>query len=168
MEVSEAVVFRTERKLVRAQLVLLGKVLTRDAAAADELLPAAAQAFEREDADVRERALKLVERHVRKVRSAEVRTELAIAAERLGPALRARAVATLGAAPADATATVYEEVLPPVPRPVRLAPAPATVTVGGAGRAAASGAPADRRGTSRLVREARRLRGALKPVGVAA
>ncbi|MER6984547.1 DUF6493 family protein, partial [Streptomyces carpinensis] len=127
-EMSHAVLFRTERKLVRAQLVLLGKVLTRDASAADELLPAVAQAFGHEDADVRERALKLAERHVKRAGSAEVRAELALAAEQLGPALRARAVATLGAAPVDAAATVYEEVLPPVPQPTRLAPAPSSVT----------------------------------------
>ncbi|MGV9346036.1 DUF7824 domain-containing protein [Streptomyces spiralis] len=157
-EVSETVLFRTERKLVRAQLVLLGKVLARDPAAADELLPAAAQAFEHEDADVRERALKLVESHVKKVRSAEVRTGLALAAERLGPALRARAVATLGAAPVDATATVYEEVLPPVPRPARLAPAPSSVTElaeeVGAAMAADAGVTGFERALDGLVRHA--------------
>ncbi|MFF8595938.1 DUF6493 family protein [Streptomyces sp. NPDC015220] len=125
-EMSEAVLFRPERKLVRAQLVLVGKALARDRGAADELLPAVAQAFGHEDADVRERALKLVERHVKKVRSTEARAELHTAAELLGPALRARAVGTLGAAPAGPA--VHEEVLPPVPRPLRLAPAPASVT----------------------------------------
>ncbi|MFE6281490.1 DUF6493 family protein [Streptomyces sp. NPDC057877] len=125
-EMSEAVLFRSEKKLVRAQLVLLGKALTRDAAAAGELLPTAAVAFGHEDSDVQERALKLVERHVEKADSAELRERLASDAEQLIPALRARAVETLGAAPASASAA-YAEVLPPAPEPVRLAPAPRTV-----------------------------------------
>jgi hypothetical protein len=126
-EMSDAVLFRTEKKLVRAQLVLLGKVLARDASAAAEVLPALAQAFGHEDAEVQERALKLVERHLKKVDSPEVRAELAGAADQLVPALRARAVETLGAAPMTAAATVYEEVLPPSPEAARLAPAPESV-----------------------------------------
>ncbi|MFF7899357.1 DUF6493 family protein [Streptomyces sp. NPDC007920] len=125
-EASGAVLFRPERKLVRAQLVLLGKVLARDAAAADELLPAVAQAFGHEDAGVQERALKLAERHAKKVGSVEVRAEIALAAEELIPPLRSRAVGSLGAAPAQA-ASAYEEVLPLVPEPARLAPAAASV-----------------------------------------
>ncbi|MGW3104635.1 DUF7825 domain-containing protein [Streptomyces sp. NPDC001100] len=123
-EMSDAVLFRPEKKLVRAQLVLLGKVLARDASAAAEVLPAVAQAFGHEDTDVQERALKLVERHVKKVDSPEVRAELAAAADQLVPALRARAVESLGAAPVTAAAAVHEEVLPPPPVPARLAPAP--------------------------------------------
>lgn len=126
-EMSGAVLFRTEKKLVRAQLVLLGKVLTRDASTVEELLPVAAQAFGHEDSDVQERALKLVERHVGKVRRADVRDELASAAEQLIPVLRARAVGSLGVAPASLEAVLYEEVLPPAPEPVRLAPAPESV-----------------------------------------
>ncbi|CAL9375857.1 DUF7825 domain-containing protein [Streptomyces sp. enrichment culture] len=125
-EVTEAVLFRTEKKLVRAQLVLLGKVLARDGAAATVLLPAAAQAFGHEDSDVQDRALKLVERHVGRVTDQGVRRELAEAAEQLIPALRSRAVRTLGAAPADARPVAHEEVLPAVPERVRLAPAPTT------------------------------------------
>ncbi|MYS55334.1 hypothetical protein GTW46_35695, partial [Streptomyces sp. SID6013] len=125
-EVTEAVLFRTEKKLVRAQLVLLGKVLARDGAAATVLLPAAAQAFGHEDSDVQDRALKLVERHVGRVTDQEVRRELAEAAEQLIPALRSRAVRTLGAAPADARPVAHEEVLPAVPERVRLPPAPTT------------------------------------------
>ncbi|MGW4550099.1 DUF7825 domain-containing protein [Streptomyces violaceorubidus] len=125
-EATDAVLFRTEKKLVRAQLVLLGKVLARDPAAAGDLLPAAAGAFGHEDSDVQERALKLVERHVGKVTDPEVREELAGAAEQLIPALRSRAVRTLGATPPEARPVVHEEVLPPAPLPVRLTPAPAT------------------------------------------
>ncbi|MGI5452896.1 DUF6493 family protein [Streptomyces sp. CA-249302] len=125
-ELSGAVLFRTEKKLVRAQLVLLGKALTRDASTADELLSAVAQAFGHQDSDVQERALKLVERHLKKVGSAELRGELAVAAEQLIPALRARAGQLLGTAPATPGPLAYEEVLPPVPQPARLAPAPAS------------------------------------------
>ncbi|KAB1145389.1 hypothetical protein F7R91_19645 [Streptomyces luteolifulvus] len=123
-EMSGAVLFRTEKKLVRAQLVLLGKVLTREASAAEELLPAAALAFGHGDSDVQERALKLVERHAGKVGSRDVRAELATAVEQLIPTLRARATRTLGAAPVAAEPAVYEEVLPPAPERWRLAPPP--------------------------------------------
>nr|WSY56638.1 DUF6493 family protein [Streptomyces sp. NBC_00886] len=123
-EMSDAVLFRTEKKLVRAQLVLLGKVLARDASAAVEVLPALAQAFGHEDAELQERALKLVERHLKKVDSPEVMAELAAAADQLTPALRARAVETLGAVPVPAASMAYEEVLPPSPVPTRLAPTP--------------------------------------------
>lgn len=128
VEMSGAVLFRTEKKLVRAQLVLLGKVITRDASAAEELLPAAAQAFGHEDSDVQERALKLVERHVRKAGTAEVRAELASAAEQLIPVLRTRAAQSLGASTVAAEPVTYEEVLPPAPQPARLEPAPGSAT----------------------------------------
>ncbi|AZQ33212.1 hypothetical protein EJ357_06905 [Streptomyces cyaneochromogenes] len=127
VEMSGAVLFRTEKKLVRAQLVLLGKVLIREPSAVEELLPAATQAFGHEDSDVQERALKLVERHVGKVRSVQVRDELASAAAQLIPVLRARAVRSLGASPASPEQMTYEEVLPPAPEPVRLAAAPRSV-----------------------------------------
>ncbi|MGW2764808.1 DUF7824 domain-containing protein [Streptomyces sp. NPDC001275] len=163
-DVSEAVLFRPERKLVRAQLMLLGKVLARDAAAADELLPAAAQAFGHEDAGVQERALKLAQRHVKKVRSAEVRAELASAADELIPPLRAQAVGSLGAAPAEA-ATAYEEVLPLVPEPTRLAPAAASAVELAEEVGAALASDTDVTGFERaldgLVRHAHRDRDAL-------
>ncbi|WP_406417674.1 DUF6493 family protein [Streptomyces sp. NBC_01614] len=123
-EMSGAVLFRTERKLVRAQLVLLGKALARDASAADELLPTAAQAFGHEDSDVQERALKLVERHAGKVGTAETREELASAATQLIPPLRMRAAQSLGAESEASEPVPYEEALPPAPEPVRLMPAP--------------------------------------------
>jgi hypothetical protein len=127
-EMSGAVLFRTEKKLVRAQLVLLGKVIARDGSAAEELLPAAAQAFGHEDSDVQERALKLVERHVRKAGTAEVREELASAAEQLIPTLRTRAAQSLGMSPVASEPVTYEEALPPAPEPVRLEPAPESAT----------------------------------------
>ncbi|WP_225079096.1 MULTISPECIES: DUF6493 family protein [unclassified Streptomyces] len=163
-DVSQAVLFRPERKLVRAQLVLLGKVLARDAAAADELLPAVAQAFGHEDAGVQERALKLAQRHVKKVRSAEVHAELASAADELIPPLRAQAVGSLGAAPAEAAAA-YEEVLPLVPEPTRLAPAAASAVELAEEVGAALASDTDVTGFERaldgLVRHAHRDRDAL-------
>ncbi|MER6084366.1 DUF6493 family protein [Streptomyces sp. NPDC001833] len=123
-EASEGLLFRAEKKLVRAQLVLLGKVLARDPAAAAELLPTVAQAFGHEDTQVQERALKLVERHAKRLDGEPaVRSGIAVAAERLSPALRVRAADALGIA-ATPVPEAYEEVLPPAPEPFRLAPAP--------------------------------------------
>ncbi|MFJ3520542.1 hypothetical protein [Streptomyces sp. NPDC090131] len=58
-EMSGAVLFRTEKKLVRAQLVLIGKELTRDPSAAPELLPELGEAFGHSDTDIQERAVNL-------------------------------------------------------------------------------------------------------------
>ncbi|MFE5185804.1 DUF6493 family protein [Streptomyces sp. NPDC056628] len=127
-EMSGAVLFRTEKKLVRAQLILLGKVLARDTSTADALLPSVAQAFGHEDSEVQERALKLIERHRRAIGAGPARDELRSAAEQLIPALRKRAADALGVALDAPAAPAYEEVLPPAPRPVRLTPAPATAT----------------------------------------
>ncbi|MBG0856974.1 hypothetical protein I2W78_35275 [Streptomyces spinoverrucosus] len=164
-EMSDAVLFRTEKKLVRAQLVLLGKVLTRDPSAAGELLPSVAQAFGHEDAEVQERALKLVERHAKKLDPVEARADLAMAAEQLIPGLRARAVRTLGTAPADPEPTGYEELLPPAPRPTRLAPAAASAVElaeeVGAALASEPGVTAFERALEGLVRHAHQDREAL-------
>ena len=164
-EMSEAVLFRTEKKLVRAQLVLLGKLLARDASSLEELLPAVAQAFQHEDSDVQERALKLVERHLKKVESVDVRTELAVAADQLIPALRTRAVRTLGAEKAAPEPLAYEEVLPPAPEPVRLAPTPESVVElaeeVGVLMASEGDVPTFERGLDGLVRHAYRDRDAL-------
>ncbi|MEU6539994.1 DUF6493 family protein [Streptomyces sp. NPDC047000] len=127
-EMSGAVLFRPEKKLVRAQLVLLGKALARDRTAADELLPGVAQAFGHTDPDIQERALTLVERHLTSAGDAGTRDELSAMAEQLIPELRARAAGLLGtrAAGAGAEPEPYEENLPPFTGPVRLAAAPAT------------------------------------------
>ncbi|MEU5710917.1 MULTISPECIES: DUF6493 family protein [Streptomyces] len=124
-EASEGLLFRAEKKLVRAQLVLLGKVLSHDPSSAAELLPVTAQAFGHEDTQVQERALKLVERHAKRLDSDGARDELVTAADQLTPALRARAAAALGVA-AVGSEEVFEEVLPAAPEPVRLEPALAT------------------------------------------
>lgn len=121
-EMSEAVLFRAEKTLVRAQLVLMGKVLAHDASGADELLPALAHAFGHADTGMQERAVKLVERHAAKTSEQGVRDELATAADRLSPMLRARVAEALGVA--QVTTEAYEETLPPAPAPERLAPAP--------------------------------------------
>ncbi|MGW3557351.1 DUF7824 domain-containing protein [Streptomyces sp. NPDC000963] len=125
-EMTGAVLFRTEKKLVRAQLTLVGKVLARERGAAGELLPAVAEAFGHEDTGVQERALKLVGRYLSAV-DAEVRAELAEAAGLLGPAHRRAAVELFGDALGAADAGPYEEVLPPVPGPEPVAPVAATV-----------------------------------------
>ncbi|MER7937588.1 MULTISPECIES: DUF6493 family protein [unclassified Streptomyces] len=122
-EASEGVLFRSEKKLVRAQLVLLGKVLAGEPDAAPQLLPAVAQAFGHEDTQVQERALKLVERHAKRLADPVARSGIAEAADRLSPALRTRATGALGLAPAAAP-EAYAEVLPPVPEPFRPEPAP--------------------------------------------
>ncbi|MBB4981894.1 MULTISPECIES: DUF7824 domain-containing protein [Streptomyces] len=125
-EMTAGVLFRTEKKLVRAQLALVGKVLAREPGAAGELLPAVTEAFASEDTDVQERALKLVGRHLPAV-DAEVRRELAEAAGLLGPTHRQAAEELFGADLEQEARLPYEEILPPVPEPQRLAPAATTV-----------------------------------------
>lgn len=126
-EVSTSVLFRTEKKLVRAQLVLLGKALRCDRGASAELLPAVAEVFGHEDTAVQERALKLVGRYLNAV-DEELRLGLArSAAELLSPVHRAAAAELFGELPeADGLDEPYEELLPPVPEPQRLAPAAGT------------------------------------------
>ncbi|MGW5423292.1 DUF7824 domain-containing protein [Streptomyces sp. NPDC003943] len=124
-EMSGAVLFRTEKKLVRAQLTLLGKVLRREPGAAAELLPVVTDAFGHEDTVIQERALALVGRHLARVDD-QVRVELAGAAALLSPVHRAAAVELFGVA-ASADEPPYEEVLPPVPELRPLPPAAGTV-----------------------------------------
>ncbi|MFF5565211.1 DUF6493 family protein [Streptomyces sp. NPDC012623] len=122
-DVSGSVLFRPERRLVRAQLVLVGKVLRADPGAAGALLPVVAETFGHEDSGIQERALKLVARHLPAV-DAGIRSELAGYAALLAPVHRARAVEVFGEPVADADRTPYEEILPPVPLPTRSRPAP--------------------------------------------
>ncbi|MFI7009330.1 DUF6493 family protein [Streptomyces sp. NPDC050145] len=125
-EVSGAVLFRTEKKLVRAQLALLGKVLRSregegDPPVADELLPAVGEAFGHADTEVQERALKLVARHMGTA-GAATRERLVEAAAQLTPGLRPLAEEALGVelAPEEP----YTELLPLMQEPFRLAAAP--------------------------------------------
>jgi hypothetical protein len=128
-EVSAAVLFRTEKKLVRAQLVLLGKVLRHgDAEVAGELLPVVAEAFGHEDVEVQERALKLVGRYLPAEDAAKgpvgaLREQLAESAALLSPSLRAAASELFPTLRDEGSPDAYEEFLPPAPEPRRLAPA---------------------------------------------
>ncbi|MER6675439.1 DUF6493 family protein [Streptomyces sp. NPDC000983] len=163
-ETSEAVLFRAEKKLVRSQLVLLGKVLARDGSAAEVLLPALAQALGHPDTEMQERAVKLLERHAPKVKDARIREELVAAAEQSTPALRSRVADALGVS--TAPAAPYEETLPPAPVPGRLAPAPESAAElaeeVGALLAAEDDVAAFERTLDGLVRHAHRDRGALR------
>ncbi|MFD0149903.1 DUF7824 domain-containing protein [Streptomyces sp. NPDC055721] len=125
-EMTSAVLFRTEKKLVRAQLTLVGKVLAREPGAAAELLPAVAEVFGNEDTDLQGRALKLVGRHLSAV-DASVREELAGQAGLLSPVHRPAAVELFGEALEAAAGVPYEEILPPVPEPQPVGPVASTV-----------------------------------------
>ncbi|MFJ9890076.1 DUF6493 family protein [Streptomyces sp. NPDC091287] len=126
-DVSGAVLFRQEKKLVRAQLTLLGKALRRDASTADELLPAVAEAFVHEGIDVQERSLKLVARYLPAVADPPVREQLASAAAQLGPLHRETVIALFGAPVEVEGPEAYEEFLPAAPVLRRQEPAPGTV-----------------------------------------
>ncbi|MFH9691177.1 DUF6493 family protein [Streptomyces sp. NPDC017413] len=126
-DVSGAVLFRQEKKLVRAQLTLLGKALRRDASAAEELLPAVAEAFGHEGIDIQERSLKLVARYLAAVADPRVREQLASAAARLGPLHRETVTALFGGPAEEEAPEAYQEFLPPVPVLRRQQPAPGTV-----------------------------------------
>ncbi|MEU5822977.1 DUF6493 family protein [Streptomyces sp. NPDC047803] len=125
-EVSGAVLFRTEKKLVRAQLIQLGKVLRRSPSAAEELLPVIADAFGHPDTDAQERALKLAARAL-PAATPEVRAEAARMASLLAPVHREAARAVFGDLLEDEPEAAYEEVLPPAPAPRPLGPPPGSV-----------------------------------------
>ncbi|WOX25677.1 DUF6493 family protein [Streptomyces solicathayae] len=125
-EMSGALLFRTEKKLVRAQLTLLGKVLKQRPTVAPELLPLVAEAFGHADSDVQLRALKLVGAHLNAVDEA-VREGLAGSAELLSAVHRPSAVELFGTTLSAEPDLPYEEFLPPVPERRRLAPAADTL-----------------------------------------
>ncbi|WP_078591688.1 DUF6493 family protein [Streptomyces megasporus] len=126
VEASRTVLFRTEKKLVRAQLTWLDTAARRDRKRAGAVVLAAADAFGHEDAAVQERALNLMSRHLKHAGDA-VRGELADAAASLSPALRPRAAELLGLEPlTDESAGPVEDVLPPVPEPAPMPPPLAT------------------------------------------
>ncbi|MEV6329840.1 DUF6493 family protein [Streptomyces sp. NPDC051909] len=124
-EMSGSVLFRSEKKLVRAQLTLVGKVLRREPGAAAELLPVVTDAFGHEDTALQERALALVGRHLKHVDEG-VRSELSGAVDLLSPVHR-RAAAELFGVAAVPDEAPYEEVLPPVPERRMVAPPAGTV-----------------------------------------
>ncbi|MET8124052.1 DUF6493 family protein [Streptomyces sp. NPDC005231] len=126
-DVSGSVLFRTEKKLVRAQLVLLGKALRRDASTAEELLPVVTEAFGHEDIGIQERALKLVARYA-PAPGDPLREELALSAGALVLAHRTVAAEVFGdLLVATPQTEPYMELLPPAPAPRRLEPAPETL-----------------------------------------
>ncbi|MGP3690299.1 DUF7824 domain-containing protein [Streptomyces sp. IBSNAI002] len=164
-DMSLTVLFRPEKKLVRAQLVLLGRELVRDPSAAPELLPVLGEAFGHTDTGIQERALKLAAAHL--VADPEVRAGLAASAHLLSPLHQARAVEVLGpdAAPA-ADSAPYREILPPPPARVPLAPAPESVEetvelVAAAVNSRSANAEEFERALDGLVRHAHRDREAL-------
>ncbi|MEU9605666.1 DUF6493 family protein [Streptomyces sp. NPDC048057] len=118
-EACESVFFRPEKKLVRDQLILLGKVLTARARAKDQdavgtLLHSVGGAFGHADAAAQERALKLVARHLPAVDTA-TRLALAESALLLGTVHRRTAAELLGTPLADESTAYEAETLPAAP-----------------------------------------------------
>ncbi|MFI7610308.1 DUF6493 family protein [Nonomuraea terrae] len=116
-EACERVLLRPEKKLVRAQLSWLARVIRRDPARAGQILRDAAITFQHRDADLQERALDMIAKHLRTAGDS-VLPELREAAESLSPGLTARAAELFGPPAADDTAERFEEVLPVVPVPL--------------------------------------------------
>nr|WSW57956.1 DUF6493 family protein [Streptomyces sp. NBC_00998] len=125
-QMSCAVLRRPEKKLVRAQLVLLGQALRRDPAARHAVLPTVAGAFGHEDTALQERALGLLVRHLRPG-DRGLRRELARHIGTLSPVHRRAAAQLLGSAGGSCAEPAYEEVLPPAPVRRRLAAEPPTL-----------------------------------------
>ncbi|GAA2427422.1 DUF6493 family protein [Streptomyces macrosporus] len=125
-EASRAVLFRPEKKLVRAQLAWLDAVARRDRDRAGAVVLAAADALGHEDTALQERALNLIGRHLRHAGEA-VRGEPAAAAAALDPSLRPRAAELPGPAVSGGESTApAEDVLPPVSEPAPMPPPPAS------------------------------------------
>ncbi len=121
VEASAVVLFRAEKKLVRAQLGWLEQSAKRSPERSGPVALAAADAFGHPDSTVQERALNLVARRLKTAGEA-VLPELRVAAEALNPVHHARAGelfgVTVGGSGEDDTA--WDELLPPVPEPVPL------------------------------------------------
>ncbi|MDX2291265.1 DUF6493 family protein [Streptomyces roseofulvus] len=115
-EMTAGVLFRTEKKLLRAQLSLVNRALAKNPALAAEVLPVVADAFGHDDSEIQERALRVVARHLKSV-DEETSRGLSEAASLLGPAHRSAAEAVFGSFVATADQLPYEELLPPVPEP---------------------------------------------------
>ncbi|WP_406356738.1 DUF6493 family protein [Streptomyces sp. NBC_00658] len=114
-EACERVLLRPEKKLVRAQLGWLGRVVRRDPARAGRVLVDAATTFGHREMTLQEQALKLVAKHL-KAADDSVLPELQAAAGQLSPGLSARAAELLGTAQGTVTEP-YADVLPSVPEP---------------------------------------------------
>ncbi|MFE7589812.1 DUF6493 family protein [Kitasatospora sp. NPDC057512] len=118
-EASAVVLFRTEKKLVRAQLAWLDKAARRAPGRSGPVVLAAAEAFGHPDAALQERALNVVARHLKAAGEAVV-AELRSAAEALNPAHHRRAGDLLGApvgGDEDDADAGWNAFLPPAPAP---------------------------------------------------
>ncbi|MER7579298.1 DUF6493 family protein [Kitasatospora sp. NPDC097691] len=119
-EASAVLLFRTEKKLVRAQLGRLERAARHAPERSGPVVLAAAQAFGHADPAVQERALNVVARHLGAAGGA-VLPELRFAAEALNPVHHRRAGelfgAPVGGGEGADPATGWNEALPPVPRP---------------------------------------------------
>jgi hypothetical protein len=124
VEASRAVLFRTERKLVRAQLTWVAAAARRrrgHPGELDELLGAVAVALGQDAAHLQERALSLVRRHARHASPAG-RAALLHATEALPDDVRRRLAEALGESPATGPAVATVE--PEATRVARLASGP--------------------------------------------
>ncbi|MFB7471805.1 DUF6493 family protein [Kitasatospora sp. NPDC056184] len=120
-EASAVVLFRSEKKLVRAQLAWLEQAAKRSPERSGPVVLAAAEAFGHPDSALQERALNLVARRL-KAAGGAVLPELLLAAEALHPAHHARAGELFGA-PVGGSGdddTAWSELLPPAPVPAPL------------------------------------------------
>ncbi|WP_316525004.1 DUF6493 family protein [Kitasatospora brasiliensis] len=117
-EASAVLLFRAEKKLVRAQLAWLDKAARRAPERSGPVVLAAAEAFGHPDAALQERALKVVARHLKAAGEA-VLPELRSAAETLNPVHHGRAGELFGAPVGgdDDQDTGWSEFLPPAPEP---------------------------------------------------
>ncbi|GAB3120029.1 DUF6493 family protein [Streptomyces calidiresistens] len=127
-EASRAAFFRSEKKLVRAQLSLLDAAMRTRPGAVPLLLPTLGEVFGHPDTALRERALRIVGRRVRHA-DAAAREELIAAACVLGPGLLPRAAELLDAPDLPGLPDAEPAAPPPdalpEPRPPRPLPAPA-------------------------------------------
>ncbi|MFE2111193.1 DUF6493 family protein [Kitasatospora sp. NPDC059463] len=121
VEASAVVLFRSEKKLVRAQLAWLEKAARRSPERSGAVVLAAAGAFGHPDGALQERALNVVARRLKAAGEA-VLPELLLAAEALNPAHHARAGELFGAPVAGSGGddTAWDELLPPAPVPAPL------------------------------------------------
>ncbi|WP_405007258.1 DUF6493 family protein [Kitasatospora purpeofusca] len=120
-EASAVVLFRAEKKLVRAQLAWLEQAARSAPERSGPVALAAAEAFGHPDSALQERALNLVARRLKTAGEA-VLPELRLAAEALNPVHHARAGALFGAVLGGSGEddTAWDELLPPVPEPAPL------------------------------------------------
>ncbi|MFF4704542.1 DUF7824 domain-containing protein [Streptomyces sp. NPDC001288] len=124
IECAPTVLFRPQRRLVNAMIRLLGQTLRDAPDRAPVLVPVLADAFAHPSPDTQERALNLACHYGDRL-DAKARARLAEAAAHMIPALRERAVTAFGRSSVEASdgePTVYQETLPTLAGPQRLAP----------------------------------------------